>query len=220
VLWNLGTASAELGKVESAIAYWKRYEDLAPEDWRVLPKLIQGYQANGDVQSRDREIRALYERRRLHLISDHGLQDAERFCREQFRLAKNTIFAFQYFYPSLQGRWRTHYRFSVFDRATGKEKSSISLVSDGPTLDEDRRPGRTRKYRIERLDGARCWTYTQFEVEPSYDSLRHAVVDILVGKTKPATAIPRRGAAQQGVERDGRYAPARQRQTVGQTHHH
>ena len=81
-LWNLGIASVELSNHEQALSYWKRYSKAAPNDWRGVAKLIQTYQALGDLESRDRERKRLFKLRRT--ASDSETRNIQRYPREQW----------------------------------------------------------------------------------------------------------------------------------------
>jgi tetratricopeptide (TPR) repeat protein len=197
VFWKLGTANAELGRPAKAILYWEKYRELAPDDWYVFPMLIQAYQAQGDTRSRDREIEALYERRKTEReapiftigpkldISRSRLGTTVRFCREQFVVARKRVFAFEYF-EARYGAAGIHYQFSLVDDKSGEETSSISLVYRGT-------------YRIRKDEGTKRLVYVQFNEKPAYEVVRKLVVDILKGKAKSVAGLSSLKAAQQSV---------------------
>lgn len=97
VLWNLGMAFAETSDHPRAVETWRSYRRVAPDDWRARAKLVQAYQALGDIKARDGEIKSLYEYRKNS--SDPKVNTAERFCREQSVMARRSVFAFEYFSP-------------------------------------------------------------------------------------------------------------------------
>ena len=196
VLWNLGIASAELANHAEALNYWEKYRKAKPEDWKAIPKVIQAFQAMGDTRARDREIKALYDRRAKD--PDPDLRKADRFCREQFVVAGRKVFAFEVFDP--QGDRRIYYRFSIIDGVSGRETSFISLGSYDATTAIARElgeiPKTARAYHIDRYEGASHQTYAHFNEKPSYETVRKATVEILGGKARAVSGSSRAGAAQ------------------------
>jgi len=124
VLWNLGIAFVETNENAKAAETWKRLQQVAPDDWRAISKLVQAYQALGDIKARDNEIKKLYEFRKNS--PDPKVKGLERFCREQFTISGQKGFAFEYFFPL--GPWKKYFVFSALDE-NGQEKFSISLGS-------------------------------------------------------------------------------------------
>ena len=55
LLWNLGIAASETHAKDKALSAWLEFRKLAPDDWRGLAKLIQAYQATGDLKTRDEQ---------------------------------------------------------------------------------------------------------------------------------------------------------------------
>ncbi len=124
ILWNLGLASAAAGQPEKALTYWQRYRTLRSEDWRVLPKLIQTYQALGRIEPRDETLAELLRLRAQ--TQDPEFLEARWFCREQFEMDGRRVLAYQFFEPS--GEWMQLYRFSVTDTGAGKRFLFLSEV--------------------------------------------------------------------------------------------
>jgi tetratricopeptide (TPR) repeat protein len=183
-LWNLGIALVETGEHQKAAETWRSLRRVAPEDWRAISKLVQAYQALGDIKSRDAEIKALYQFRKSSL--DPKVKDRERFCREQSDMAGQRVFAFEYFSP--QGPWKKYFLFSIVDKK-GIEQSNISLGSYDVTTEISRELGETSKdqrlYHLDAYQGSLHTTYAFFEEKPEYDRVRPMVVNILEGKLKP-----------------------------------
>jgi tetratricopeptide (TPR) repeat protein len=185
ILWNLGIASAELGNHAEALIYWQKYHKGEP-DWRSIPKLIQSYQAMGDLKARDRELRALYDLRASG--KDPKLAAADKFCREQFVAGGQKIFAYEIFEP--RGERRMYYRFSIVG-ADGRETSFIWLGSDDTTTQIMRELGKLSKtqwaFHIDRQTGGLHQTYAHFNEKPPYEVVRKAVGEIVAGKVRPVS---------------------------------
>ena len=62
VLWNLGIAATEIHENDKALKVWLQYRKLAPDDWRGRAKLVQAYQATGNMKARDEERAAQVNR--------------------------------------------------------------------------------------------------------------------------------------------------------------
>ena len=195
ILWNLGIASAETRDFPEALAYWQKYRKCEPDDWRVIAKLIQTYQATGGVKSRDRELEGLYALRAAG--KDSALARADKFCREQFVVEGRKVFAFEMFDP--QGEHRKYYRFSVVD-ADGREAEYISLGSYDSTTAVARELGeiseKQRAYHVDRYRGDEHRTYALVYEKPSYETVRTMVADILQGKARAISGSSRPKAAQ------------------------
>jgi tetratricopeptide (TPR) repeat protein len=108
VLWNLGIALAAVADHSAALATWERL-DANGDDWRVVAKRIQSSQSLGNAD----EVRQLRERLialRARPDAPKDLVEAERYCREQFRLDDHLVFAYEHFDPS--GRRMVFYSFA------------------------------------------------------------------------------------------------------------
>lgn len=179
VLWNLGIANAAIGAHEQALGYWSLYRQLYHADWRGRAKVIQAHQALGDLAARDREREALFSAR-AEVPADHDLRMADRYCREQAKVAGKTVFAFEYFEP--KGSHPVFYSFSVVDDA-GYEVFAISLGSYQATneiqWEMGTLPRSKRIYHLDRYDRNMHSTYAFFEEKPGYDELRRIVARIL-----------------------------------------
>ncbi|MCH8933282.1 MAG: hypothetical protein E2O45_03570 [Nitrospina sp.] len=190
ILWNLGLASAAAGQPEKALTYWQRYRTLRSEDWRVLPKLIQTYQALGRIELRDETLAELLRLRAQTL--DPEFLDARWFCREQFKMNGRRVLAYQFFEPS--GEWMQLYRFSVAD-AGGKEAFFISLGSYEMTHQLSRELGDIQTdERVYHFDGYypdgvhKTFGFLNAKTAPSYDAIRPTVLEILKGEIQPMSS--------------------------------
>jgi tetratricopeptide (TPR) repeat protein len=187
VLWNLGIALAETGDNPGAAETWRSFRKADPDDWRARSKLVQAYQALGDIKSRDDEIRSLYDYRKNS--SDSKFKTQDRFCREQCVIAGRRVFAFEYFSP--QGPRKKYLLFSIVNEK-GMENFTVSLGSYDVTTDISRELGQIAKdqrlYHLDEYRGTSHKTYAFFEQKPDYDRVRPMVAAILEGKLNPVSA--------------------------------
>lgn len=192
-LYNAGMAAFMVKKYDTAGQFWKRLEQSAPDDWRLRSKLVQVYQALGDLKSRDAERSSVLE------LWKRGVVEQDKFCRDQFEVAKKQVMVFEYF--ELKGDRGLRYEFYVLDES-GKEDYRVSLGSYAATnaiwAEKNKNEAKTGQ-RLFHLDGYYKWghaTFGFFTPEPSYETVRHAVSEIVDGKTKPlsTTQVTKDGA--------------------------
>ena len=190
ILWNLGLASAAAGQPEKALTYWQRYRTLRSEDWRVLPKLIQTYQALGRIELRDETLAELLRLRAQTL--DPEFLDARWFCREQFKVNGRLVLAYQFFEPS--GDWMQFYRFLVRN-AEGEKDFYISLGSYDMTTQISRELGEIKEdERVYHFDGYypdglhRTFGFLDGKTPPTYDEIRPTILKILKGEIQPMSS--------------------------------
>jgi len=190
VLWNLGLAFAATGEHSKAIETWQSYRKIAPDDWQARAKLVQSYQALGDIKARDEEIKSLYEYR--NNSPNPEVNTAERFCREQAVMGKRSVFVFEYFSPS--GDRKQFLRFCVLNKK-GDVDYYISLGSYDSTTEIARELGEIRKdERLYHLDEYRDNSHSPhgfFKTKPDYDEVRAMVLSVLEGKLKPTSRTPK-----------------------------
>jgi tetratricopeptide (TPR) repeat protein len=187
VLWNLGLWYAELQDHESALDMWEQCRKVDSGDWQVRAKLIQTFQALGQIERRDREREALlswYE-----LADDEQRQTIDLFCREQFTVGDTEVMAFEYFEPS--GDRRVYFRFTILD-AEGKEDHRFSLGSYDTTnliahqtgqIEEDE-----RLYHLDRYDSSSHATLGFYSERPDYEAVRESVVQAIRGELDPISS--------------------------------
>lgn len=181
VFWDLGTAAAAVGEKQLALKAWLHYRALAPNDLRVVSKLIQSYQALDMLKERDQQ-------RDLLLVLRAALPAAERekmaaYTRDQFDAAGAHIIALEYFEP--QGPTRTLYKFQALD-GTHKPIFYYALKSDDSTSTLAAEPNpigkKDRIYSLDKYQGHAHWTYQLTSVRPTYDAVRANVIDAAEGK--------------------------------------
>ena len=186
VLWNLGLAETEIHANDKALKVWLEYRKLAPNDWRGRSKLVQAYQATGNMKARDEEraaLIALWEKG-----EDADLKGQDTFCREQIIEANRRVFVLEYFHP--EGERMVVYSFQV--RAPGAEDYRISLGSYEATnqvgWESGRRPRNVRLYHLDLYRPKFHATYAFYEGQPPYETVRENVMAILDGKVKPMSS--------------------------------
>jgi tetratricopeptide (TPR) repeat protein len=186
VFWNLGLAEADQLQHGKALEAWLAYQQIAPDDWRARTKLIQTYQALGNLKARDEEREALVSLWGTGKNAD--LSKQELFCREQIRLGKKHVFVLEYFRPA--GERRVFYSFIVTE--PGTEQFKISLGSYDATnqvsWEMGELPRDKRLYHLDLYRAKAHETYAFYRERPSYDDVRAQVVAILAGEVKPMSS--------------------------------
>ena len=182
VLYNAGLAAYLGGEYKSAVALWLRLKELDTNDWRVLAKLVQAYEAAGIAQSRDKMIKELYELRSANTNSDLAQQAF--FCRDQFEHKKKKVMVFEHY--ALVGDRAVKWKFMVL-KDDGDEDYVVSLGSYEATNEVSRELGELKKgQRLYHLDGyynggASHRTYGFYEGQPSYDAIKQQVKKVIEG---------------------------------------
>jgi tetratricopeptide (TPR) repeat protein len=187
VFWNLGIAASEVGKHQEALAAWQSYRRAEPGRWDGRAKLVQAYQALGDLASRDRE--------RAELVAlwksgaDPELAKQQMFCREQFRHDGRKVMVFEYFNPS--GDMMVIYSFVVLDDK-GEQAFKLSLGSyeftNKVALELGERPADKRVYHLDLYRATAHETHGFFLGQPGYDLVRARVAEVLAGKSKASSS--------------------------------
>ena len=182
VFWNLGLSATEIHANDKALNAWLEYRKVAPNDWRGRAKLVQAYQATGDIKARDEERAELI--RLWEKGEDAELKGESTFCREQIIEANRRVFVLEYFHP--EGERMVIYSFQV--RAPGAEDYRISLGSYESTnkvgWESGARPRNVRLYHLDLYRPKLHETYAFYEGQPSYETVRAAVISILAGESK------------------------------------
>jgi len=185
LLFNGGMAAFMSKDFATAEKLWKSLTELDPDDWQARAKLIQAYQALGDLKARDDQRRKLLDLRKSGRSED--LKKLDFYCREQFEAAGKKLMVFEHF--ELKGERALRYVFSVLDDSGEGEAFRISLGSYDLTNAVAARTGGLKKgERLFHLDGYYKWghaTYGFFTPEPSYDEVRKIVIGVLEEKIQP-----------------------------------
>ncbi len=124
-LWNLGTSAIITEQYTLASKTWERYKRVEPDDWQVLPKLIQAYQGTGESKKRDDARDQLFA---LHKEKDNtSLKKQDRYCREQYPFRGGRVYVYEYFEP-LATEWAKYFEYIVTDKDSNP-KFSVSMGS-------------------------------------------------------------------------------------------
>jgi len=186
LLWNLGIAATEIHENDKALKAWLQYRKLSPDDWRGRAKLVQVYQATGNMKARDDERAALISL--WEKGADADLKKQSTFCREQIIEADRRVFVMEHFHPD--GEFMVFYSFEV--RAPGAEDYRISLGSYEGTnqvgWESGRRPRSVRLFHLDLYRPKLHATYAFYEGQPPYETVRENVMAILDGKVKPMSS--------------------------------
>jgi hypothetical protein len=187
VFWNLGMSAAEVGNYDEALHAWLSNRELAPNNWQTRAKLVQAYQALGNLKARDQEradLVALWQ-----AGTDQQLSAQPIFCREQFKQDGHKVMVLEYFNPS--GPNLVVYSFVVVNES-GKQDFKISLGSYDTTnqvaLELGQRPKDKRIYHLDLYRSNLHETHGLYLGQPSYDEIRRVVVEVLAGQHKPISS--------------------------------
>jgi hypothetical protein len=146
------------------------------------------------MSDRDNERRELIEMWKA--AKPEELKQQREFCRDQFQVNGKKVMAFEHF--ELKGARALRYVFSVLNESENGEDFRISLGSYETTVAvwrETTKPPPKPGERLFHLDGyfkgGGHATYGFYAPEPSYDTVRAKVIQILQGRDKPvSTSIP------------------------------
>ena len=189
VLFNAGLAAYLSNNFNRAAELWKRLKALDADDWRARSKLIQAYQALGQMQERNTERAELIELWRSGKNED--LSKQPEYCREQFEVNGTRVMVFEHF--EFKGDRPVRYLFSVLT-SEGKEDHWYSLGSYETTNQvwhETTKPAPPKEQRLFHLDGYfknGHATYGMMIGEPSYEETRAIVVKVIKGEIKPISS--------------------------------
>ncbi|QQS42884.1 MAG: tetratricopeptide repeat protein [Acidobacteriota bacterium] len=204
ILFNAGMAAFATKKYESAETHWSVLKKIDPSDWHVRAKLIQTYQALGELEERDKERTELFEMKRTGKNAE--LNEQIEYCRDQFEAGGKKVMAFELF--ELKGSRALRYVFSIMNEAGDGEEFRISLGSYDLTNSVWRattKPTPKEDERLFHLDGyfpSSHATYGMFFPEPSYDDVRTMVINILEKKEGPVSGtVYNPGAGEKDAEK-------------------
>jgi len=191
ILFNAGVAAFGSNDYAFAAEAWKQLKAVDPLDWHTRAKLVQAYQALGNLPERDKERAELFEMWKSGKPAD--LKKQSEFCRDQFEVKGQKVMAFELY--ELKGDRALRYVFSILNKTEDGEEWRISMGSYKTTdaiWRETRNPRPKDTERLFHLDGyfknGGHATYGMFFPEPSYDVIRAKVITILEGKADPTSA--------------------------------
>lgn len=191
ILFNAGMAAFNTQDYAYAAESWKKLKALEPLDWHARAKLVQAYQALGQLPDRDRERAELFELWKSGKSAE--LKKQAEFCRDQFEVKGQKVMAFEHY--ELKGDRALRYVFSILNKTEDGEEWRISMGSykfTDAVWREMQNPKPKAHERLFHLDGyfknGAHATYGMFFPEPSYDDIRAKVIKILEGKDDPISA--------------------------------
>jgi tetratricopeptide (TPR) repeat protein len=114
VLFNAGLAAYMAEDYPAAIGYWERFRQADPGEVRGRTKLVQALQAAGRTADAQAQVQELVKLWKTGGITDKIMVEERSFVRDQFKVGKLQVMAFQFFVPDPKRREHT-YDFVVLD---------------------------------------------------------------------------------------------------------
>ena len=197
LLYNASTAALLAGDFHAAAPYLKRLVTQDVNDWQSRAKLIQTYQALGELKARDAERAVLFDLRQRgggenKEKPEMSLVRQEVYCRERFEVAGKKVMVFEHF--ELKGPRALRYAFIVLDETGQKESHRISLGSYDTTnavwteMNKEKAKQGGRLFHLDGYFPGGHATYGMYQPEPTYDEVRATVVKILEGGKNPLSS--------------------------------
>jgi hypothetical protein len=187
VWWIRGQLFIHEQMPDSAARAWERYRQLEPDDWRVLPNLIQAYQSEMDSIRRDERRGTLFQL--YEEGKDTSLTSQSEYLRDAFVIDTLAIEVYEQFKPS--GDRQVFIWFYLFD-SKGKQVANFSLGSFEQDNQFARELGQIkdgeRIYHLDFNSPKGHSTYGMYLRKPSYDSLRRIVVGAVQGTIAPQSS--------------------------------
>jgi tetratricopeptide (TPR) repeat protein len=186
VIWNTAVAAQLCQQWELALQAWKSMQKLEPDNWKIQAKLIQVYQGMDKVSERDQQRADLlaYQKANPLKVKEPS------FCRDQFEVAGKRVLAFENF--DFSGPRRVRYTFRVANLDTGEKDFLLSLGSYDFTTEFAKRSGEIkadqRIYHLDYYAKGEHRTYAFAPEEPSYETTKQWIGEILAGTRKPITS--------------------------------
>jgi hypothetical protein len=179
LLYNVGLSGYLSGQLAEAVSYWRRLKGLVPQDLQLRAKLVQVYEALGDVGARDaerEELLALYNERKA------DPQTPANYCRDQFTVGDRAVQAFENL--EFGGDMAVRYTFYIFHPGEERPSYSISLGSYATTNQYmcergQLQPGERLFHLDEYRPGGAHRSLGFYKGEPPYDVVKRAVQDVL-----------------------------------------
>jgi hypothetical protein len=189
LLYNAGMAAYMSGRPDLSIVHWSRLKALAPTDWQVMCKLIQAFEAVGDIGKRDAERAELYRLRGGP--GPDELKAAKRYCRDQFVEGGVRVMVFEFF--DLEGDTPVRWSFDVMSADEKRVVERYSLGSYRATNDFARESGSLaagqRRFHLDAYrQGGRHDAYGFFVGEPDYAAVKAMVQQVMRGERAPQTS--------------------------------
>ena len=181
-LFNGGLAAYLSGNFKTAADFWERLVVLTPKDWEAHAKLVQAYQALGELDKRDKHRETILKLRQEGLqVSLSALTD---YRRDQFFVDGKKVLVFEYF--ELKGERAILYKFIVLKPGAEIVDFFISLGSYEATDAVAHKLGEIGpKDRLFHLDGyysdGSHETYGFYKNAPTYEVVKDKVIQILKG---------------------------------------
>jgi hypothetical protein len=125
VLWNLGISAIIAEEYSIAAETWSRFRRIEPDNWEVLPKLIQAYQGLSKFEERNNvrsELMGFYNDGEKSNLSEQS-----KYCREQYPIDGGRVFVYEYFKPFSMERIKFYEAFYV--NKSGELLFSVSMGS-------------------------------------------------------------------------------------------
>jgi tetratricopeptide (TPR) repeat protein len=181
---NLGLAAAESGDHQLALQAWSRYHELVPNDTKAFGKIIQEYQALGQLKERDQVRDQLISYR--NSLPPEQREQFPFYIRDQFDVAGQHFMAIEYFEP--KSPTRLYYKFLAVD-ANHKPIYNFTLTSTDVETNVARQLGHIGKddriYAVDRNEGATSSLYGMLTTA-SYDDVRSLVIKAAQGRSGAA----------------------------------
>jgi tetratricopeptide (TPR) repeat protein len=168
----------------SAVTPLRKYWAVRPNDWTVLPELINAYQLVGDTVHRDSIREELLS---LHASSnDTSLTSQTEYVLDVFRVDTSSIEVYEQLNPTGD---RPVFLLFYWFNSTGQQIGYFALRSN--KLDTDialelgtLKPGE-RRYTLDYYSGNYHATYGFFNGQPGYEWTKNLVTSAIDGSLKP-----------------------------------
>ena len=200
-LWNGGSAAYSVGDYKTASAFFARLQKQEPNNGHLLSKRIQTTQELGDLKTRDILRTRIFD---LHKNGKdtEGYASKPRYCRDQFLVGKDQVFAFEYFdLKPLSGKKEQPYLGRRFDFIIGPPDgevklrvecgwSSLDITPDGKYVPSQELPS----FYYDAYYPTGPWsrrTYGLGPTEPAFEAIKTEVIAIINGKAKQVSGQKR-----------------------------
>ena len=184
VWYILGDFQIQLHDPRLAAAYWEKYRAIRPEDWKVLPDLIQAYQQLHDTVHREERRTALF--RLYDEGKDTSLTSQTEYARDYFRVDSFLVEVYEQFRPKGD---REVFVFFYWFSPDGNQIGNFALGSFESDNEFARQRGQLKPgeqvFHLDYNAKASHSTYGFWSSRPGYDMVRALVSDAIRGKVKP-----------------------------------